>query len=311
MLNEPIEVVIKRTMDHTTPYTELRGVNGTNIKRLMLPAGLLVLLMGLLYAPVAPLLVWQWWDNPNYSHGFIVPLFAAYLVWTQREALRGLSARPHNGGLLLIVFGLASLYVGILGAELFTTRASFILVLAGLVLYLGGIEYIKVLAFPLGYLFFMIPLPAIVFNAIAFPLQLLASKLATGVMQGIGLPVLREGNLLYLPNITMDVVEACSGIRSLMSLLALAVAFAYFSTGGRLKRVILVASAIPIALGTNALRVAGMGALAHWVSVEAAEGFFHYFSGWTIFLLAMVLLAGEYFLLNRLFQYKTVNGSLQ
>lgn len=311
MLNESIEVVIKRTMDHTTPYTEFRGVNGTNIKRLMLPAGLLVLLMGLLYAPVAPLLVWQWWNNPNYSHGFIVPLFAAYLVWTRREKIQSLTAKPYNAGLLLILFGLASYYVGTLGAELFTSRASFIVVLAGLILFLGGLDYLKALAFPLGYLIFMIPLPAIVFNAIAFPLQLLASKVGTLVMQSIGIPVLREGNLLYLHNMTMEVVEACSGIRSLISLLALAAAFAYLFTKSSWKRMVLVASAVPIALAANALRVAGMGALAHWVSVEAAEGFFHYFSGWTIFLLAMVLLVGEYFLLNRLFQDKTVNGSLQ
>ena len=298
-------------MDHTTPYTEFRGVNGTNIKRLMLPAGLLVLLMGLLYAPVAPLLVWQWWNNPNYSHGFIVPLFAAYLVWTRREKIQSLTAKPYNAGLLLILFGLASYYVGTLGAELFTSRASFIVVLAGLILFLGGLDYLKALAFPLGYLIFMIPLPAIVFNAIAFPLQLLASKVGTLVMQSIGIPVLREGNLLYLHNMTMEVVEACSGIRSLISLLALAAAFAYLFTKSSWKRMVLVASAVPIALAANALRVAGMGALAHWVSVEAAEGFFHYFSGWTIFLLAMVLLVGEYFLLNRLFQDKTVNGSLQ
>ena len=298
-------------MNQHAAHEAIRGINGEILNRTVLPAGVLALLLGWLYAPVAPLLVWQWWDNPNYSHGFIVPLFAAYLVWTHREKIQSLTAKPYNAGLLLILFGLASYYVGTLGAELFVTRTSFIVVLAGLVLFLGGLDYLKALAFPLGYLIFMIPLPAIVFNAIAFPLQLLASKLGTGVMQGIGLPVLREGNLLYLPNMTMEVVEACSGIRSLISLLALAAVFAYLSTKSSWKRLVLVASAVPIALAANALRVAGMGALAHWVSVEAAEGFFHYFSGWTIFLLAMVLLVGEYFLLNRLFQDKTVNGSLQ
>lgn len=276
----------------------------------LMALGVLALLLGWLYAPAAPLLVWQWWDDPNYSHGFLIPIFSAYLVWTQRKKIQGLTARPHNGGLLLILIGLASYYVGTLGAELFTTRASFIVVLAGLVLFLGGVEYLKGLAFPLGYLIFMIPLPAIVFNAIAFPLQMLASWLGTWFMQSIGIPVLREGNLLYIPSMTMEVVEACSGIRSLISLLALATVFAYFSTKGVWKRLVLVASAVPIALLANALRVAGMGALAHWVSVEAAEGFFHLFSGWAIFLFAMALLVVEVFLLNRLPEGKTVKESV-
>ena len=286
--------------NHTSVDLDVRSSNGMKFFRAILPAGVLAVLLGLLYAPAVPPLVRQWWDDPNYSHGFVVPLFVVYLVWVQRERIKSLSARPHNGGLLLVLFGLLAYYVGTLGAELFTTRASFIVVLAGLVLFLGGVDYLKALAFPLGYLVFMIPLPAIVFNAIAFPLQLLASKIGTWLMRSVGLPVLREGNLLYLPNVTMEVVEACSGIRSLVSLLALALAFAYFSTKGFWRRLVLVASAVPIALAANALRVAGMGVLAHWVSVEAAEGFFHYFSGWIIFLFAAALLVVESFLLNRL-----------
>lgn len=287
-------------LDHHTARKQIEDVNRRVISSLLLPGGLLAILLGWLYAPVAAPLVQQWWEDPNYSHGFIVPLFALYLIWTQRERIGRLTAKPNNGGLMVILMGLGAYYLGTLGSELFVTRASFFIVLAGLILFLGGLTYIKTLAFPLGYLVFMIPLPAIVFNAVAFPLQILASRLGTFGMQVMSIPVLREGNLLYLPNMTMEVVEACSGIRSLISLLALATAFAYFSTKGFRKRLALVISAVPIALVTNALRVTVMGALAHWVSVEAAEGFFHYFSGWVVFLFAMSLLGVEILLLNQL-----------
>jgi len=130
-------------MNQHAAHEAIRGINGEILNRTVLPAGVLALLLGWLYAPVAPLLVWQWWDNPNYSHGFIVPLFAAYLVWTHREKIQSLTAKPYNAGLLLILFGLASYYVGTLGAELFVTRTSFIVVLAGLVLFLGGLDYLK------------------------------------------------------------------------------------------------------------------------------------------------------------------------
>jgi exosortase len=161
-------------------------------------------------------------------------------------------------------------------------------VLAGLILFLAGRAYLRILVFPLAFLLFMIPLPAIVFNQIAFPLQLLASRLGEMTISASGVPVLREGNVLLLPGRTLEVAEACSGIRSLLSLLMLAIVLGYFSERRIGPRVAIAIAAIPIAVIANAVRVAGTGLASYWISPAAAEGFFHSFSGWLMFVVALV-----------------------
>ena len=262
----------------------------------LLLAGLVVAL----YGPVLKLMVLQWWQDPNYGHGFFVPLFAGYILWQERSRWRGVLRRPSNWGLLAMLGALGLLMVGSLGAELFTSRFSLLVLLGGMVLFLAGWETLRAVSFPLAFLFFMIPLPTIVYNEVTLPLQLLASRFAVHFLQFLQMPALREGNLIFLPNYTLEVVEACSGIRSLMALVALAVAYGYWIQERSWMRITLVVLMVPIAIISNGLRIVGAGVLAYRVAPEAAEGFFHLFSGWLIFLCALSLMLLAHRLLRSL-----------
>jgi exosortase len=263
-------------------------------------AAAVALFLGGLYARVIPPLVTQWASDDDYTHGFLIVPLALYFAWERRDALKRLSPSPSWLGAGLLASGLLMLVVGSVGAELFLQRSSLIAVLAGLVWLLLGKDYLRLLAFPLVFLVLMIPLPAIVMNAIAFPLQLFAAQSATFCMQVAGIPVLREGNTIVLSNTTLEVVEACSGIRSLQALLALGAVYGYFTQKAAWKRWALLGLSVPIAIAANAFRVAGTGFLAHFIGPEAAQGFYHSFAGWIVFAVAFVLLLGAGALLGRL-----------
>lgn len=245
-----------------------------------------------LFGGILSSLARQWASDDNYSHGFFVAPLALYFAWERRGSLVNAPRRPSVFGLILIVGSLLLLLAGLLGAELFLTRVSFIGVLAGITLFVWGRDHFRILAFPLAFLLLMIPLPSIIFNQLAFPLQLLASRAGEAAITAAGIPVLREGNVLQLPTRTLDIVEACSGIRSLVSLLTLAVVLGYFTerrTGGR---ILIALAAIPIAILANAARVAGTGLASELVSPAAADGVFHTFSGWLMFVFAFGCLLG-------------------
>jgi exosortase len=247
----------------------------------------LVIALGWLYSDVVPALVRQWTANPDYSHGFFVIPLAAFFAWERRDMLARVPLRPHVAGLAVLALSLVVFIAGRYGSELFLTRVSMIGVLAGLLVFLAGWAHLRILAFPIAFLLFMIPLPAIVFNQVAFPLQILASRLGEVAISASGVPVLREGNVLLLPGRTLEVAEACSGIRSLLSLLMLAVVLGYFTERRTGLRVAIAIAAIPIAVIANAIRVAGTGLASYWISPAAAEGFFHSFSGWLMFVVAL------------------------
>jgi exosortase len=249
--------------------------------------GLVAAGMVWLYAPVFAGLVRQWSSDDNYSHGYFVIPLAAFFAWERREALLGAPRRPSAAGAALVAASLLLFVAGTLGAELFLTRVSLVGVLAGSVLFVWGRAPFRLLLFPVAFLLLMIPLPAIVFNQLAFPLQLVASQVGETAIAAAGIPVLREGNVLHLPARTLEVAEACSGIRSLVSLLMLAIVLGYFTEPRLPARVLLAAAAVPIAILANAARVAGTGLMAEWVSPAAADGFFHSFSGWLIFIVAL------------------------
>jgi exosortase len=249
-------------------------------------------LIAWLYSGVIPHLVRDWWNDPNFSHGFLVPVFAIFLVWQDRKRLGELPVRPTWLGLVVMAGAMMQLTVGIMGAELFLSRSSLIALLAGMVLFFLGWKHFRALLFPLLFLFLMVPIPAILFNEITIPLQFLASNMAGGLVEWMGVPVLRQGNIIQLPGMTLEVAEACSGIRSLMSLTTVAVIYAYFLESKLLPRLLLSVSAIPIAVIANGLRVTGTALLAFYWDKEAAEGFFHDFSGWLIFVLSLLMLFG-------------------
>jgi exosortase len=271
-------------------------------------------------------LAYTWWNDENYSHGLLIPFIIAYILWTQRERLARESTRPSTlwGG-AAVLLALMALWAGTAGAELFMQRISLVLMLAGTVVYLWGFRLLQLLLVPLGLLALAIPIPAIIFNKVAFPLQLFASRCAVWSMSLFDIPVLRQGNVIELLPLgaretkKLEVVEACSGIRSLMTLVTLAVVFAYFThprsdgsseghrrgiiewlkSYGFWRSAVIVLSAVPIAILTNALRVSGTGVLAHYYGPEVADGFFHSFSGWVIYIAAFLLLFGVGWMLDR------------
>lgn len=238
------------------------------------------------YAPTVSSLVRQWASDDDYSHGFFVIPLALFFAWERRDRLQRALVQPSAWGLAVVAASLAAFLAGIFGAELFLARVSLVGLLAGTTLFVLGREHFRILAFPLAFLLLMVPLPAIVFNQLAFPLQLVASQAGEAVIAAAGIPVLREGNVLQLPHTSLEVAEACSGIRSLVSLLMLGIVLGYFTDPRPPARVAIALAAIPIAIVANASRVAGTGLAAHWISPAAAEGFFHSFSGWLMFVVA-------------------------
>ena len=250
----------------------------------------LVGLVGWLYAPVLAKLVQQWWSDPNFSHGFFVPAFSLYVVWQERDRLRAIRPNPSSWGLPLILFSLTTLILGVLGAELFLSRVSLIFLIAGLILFLRGPETFRAVLFPLTILFLMVPIPLILLNQITFPLQILASKLSAWLLPLMGVPVFREGNVINLPAMPLEVADACSGIRSLLSLTSLSIMYGYLLEKRISVRVILALASIPIAVAANGLRIVGTGLLVQYWDPDKAEGFFHAFSGWLIFVVSLLML---------------------
>ena len=271
-----------------TMSTTAQAVPRADRLEISLPKGLVIVgLVAALYGPVLTQMVIQWWQDPDYGDRFVVPVFVGYVLSQRRHKLRQVSLEPNNFGFPLMLGAIGLLIVGTLGAELFVSRSSLLFLLGGILLFFAGWKMLSAVAFPLAFLALMIPLPALIYNQVTFPLQLLASRLASNSLELLGIPVLREGNVLVLPNYSLEVVEACSGIRSLMSLIALAVAYGYFVEQRLWARITLVVMMLPIAVASNALRVVGTGVVTYFWGPQYAEGFFHFFQGWLIFVSAV------------------------
>jgi exosortase A len=253
-------------------------------------AAAITLAVVLVFWQVFVRLVDAWIVDGNYSHGFLIIPIALYLVWERRARLAAAVPQPSWMGLAVFAGGILILLAGLWGSELFLSRVALIPVIAGIVWFVLGWNHLKVLAFPIGFLVLMIPIPSIIFNQIAFPLQMFASRVGEWAIRAVGIPVLREGNVLYLAHTTLEVAEACSGIRSLVSLITLGVVYGYFMDPRTWVRVLIVVSAVPVAILANGARVAGTGMAAQWIGKEAAQGFFHEFSGWIVFLFAFVMI---------------------
>jgi len=261
-------------------------------------AALIGILMMAVYYRVLAKLVTDWWQIPDFSHGFLVPIFAAYLIWANRKTLLKAKVAPTWSGVAVVALGLVVLLLGVYGAELFLSRISLVILLAGLVLSFGGWELLKELRFPLLVLVLAIPIPAIIFNEITFPLQILATKLASALLTLFDVPVLREGNIIQLAAMKLEVAEACSGIRSLVSLFTLAIFYGYFLEKSPLRRTVLAVASIPIAIAANAVRIFGTGLCVQYWDPDKAMGFFHEFQGWVMFLISL----GCLFVVHRIMQ---------
>jgi exosortase len=257
-------------------------------------AALIVVAIAVLYCRVLGELGQDWCTDPDYSHGLVIPFIVLWLLWRRKAQFENIPATPSNIGLVIIVGSLAVLFLGDLGAELFLTRISLVGLIVGFVLFFRGWRTLSEAAFPLGLLLLVIPLPAIIFYQITFPLQLLASKLGSFLLESVHVPVLREGNVMVLPNITLEVAEACSGIRSLFTLATLTVLYGYLAEDSVWLRAFLFGFTVPLALFCNGLRIMGTGLLGQYVDPSLAEGFFHTFSGWFIFVIAFFTLLGAH-----------------
>jgi exosortase len=265
-------------------------IQGSSSKSSWWQAAVLIGLVGWLYSSILWHLGLQWWDDPNFSHGFFVPAFSLFVLWRERSRLNSLRRKPSGWGLLIMVFALSVLILGVMGAELFLSRVSLLLLIGGLVVYFLGWSSFREAFFPWAFLILMIPIPALILNQITFPLQVLASKVAAGVLPFFGVPVLREGNVIILPAMALEVAEACSGIRSLLSLTTLAIIYGYFMEARLWIRIALALASVPIAVAANSIRIVGTGLLVQYWDPSKGEGFFHAFSGWLIFVVSLAML---------------------
>jgi exosortase len=260
---------------------------------------ILLALWAVTFYPVYPGMVAAWLNHSNNSHGMLVPFITLFFIWQNREKLRSAEVSTNFCGALLLAGSLLIYLLAYIGGIAAVMRSMIVFSLAGLVLYVLGKRIFRMLLFPLFFLLFMVPVPDAILNAVAFPLQLFATKVSAGVIQFCSIPVYREGNMLYFVQTQLEVAEACSGIRSLTALVMLSVIFmAQMRRGWMLKAVILF-SAVPVALAANILRVSGTGILAHFFGDQVAKGFLHEFSGLAVFAFGLIILFIEFSLLNR------------
>lgn len=254
-------------------------------------------LLLLCYWPILYRMGTQWATDENMGHGFLVPIMSGFIVWQRRSELIAEPRQPNILGLFVVIFGGLLSLLATLGAELFSARVSFVIALFGTILYLGGTRWIKILLFPLLLLLFMIPIPAIIYSALTMKLQTLASQLGELLISAMGIPVLREGNTLKIPSQTLDIAEACSGIRSLMTLLFLSLVVSYFTDKKVWMRWALLFATVPIAIGANGIRVAVTGLLSE-IDTKLASGVYHEIEGYIVYIIALVALLSVHRLIN-------------
>ncbi len=265
LLREAVQILM--------PEISIKAQQTPNVLRLKVPSRpwssrgsqlhwgsiLILLLVTTLYYKVIGKLVTDWWQTPDFSHGFLVPPFAAFLIWEKRAMIADIKPRPSWVGIALMIVAVILLLLGTYGAELFLARLSLIILLAGLVLHFGGEPFLKELRFPVLILLLGSPLPSLILNQITFSLQIFASKVASWLLPFFAVPVLREGNVIVLPFMKLEDAEACSGIRSLMSLFAMAVFYGYFMERSTVRRILLALASVPIAIAANVVRILGTG----------------------------------------------------
>lgn len=285
-------------MDPSNPNSSTaekqQGINKTSVRFLIL---LVVLLAA--FIPVYPMLVWTWLNYSDNSHGILVPLVSAYFVWQKRKEAKLSEISNSNWGMVLLIISMGLYLLSYAGGIAVVSRAMIVSSLCGLVMFTLGERVFKLFSFPVLFLFFMVPVPDSILGLVAFPLQLFATKVSAFIIQIFSIPAYREGNMLHFAQTHLEVAEACSGIRSLMSFGMLSFIFAYMIDKIWWKRILLVLSTIPLALFANIVRVTGTGILAHFYGAKFALGFLHEFSGLAVFAFGFILLLGEYLLLNK------------
>lgn len=246
-------------------------------------------LLLLCYTPILYRMAVQWATDEDMGHGFFVPVVAGFIAWQRRRTLLSIPRKPNGWGLALVVVAAFQALAASLGAELFTARLAFLIALLGVILYLGGKAWVQELLLPLALMLFMIPIPQIIYARLTLGLQMLASQLGETLIGWMGIPVMRTGNLLELPSQTLNIVDACSGVRSLVSLLFLSQVYAYFAEKRIWARWGLLVATVPIAIAANAVRVATTGVLSE-INTKLAQGVYHKLEGYIVFAIALIAL---------------------
>ncbi len=261
--------------------------------------GLLLILWAAAFIPVFPGMIEIWLSDSNTSHGLLVPLVSVYLIWRKRSELSTLHISTCNWGLVVLIASLSVFLASLSGEVAFLARSMIVLSVTGLVLFNLGTDFFKKIAFPLLFLLFMVPVPDTVTDLIAFPLQLLATKVSTAILHVLSIPAYRDGNMVYFAHAQLEVAESCSGIHSMVSMIMLSALLSHFLERGWMRRLILLVAAVPLALLSNITRVSGTGILAHFYGSRVARGFLHEFSGLVVFGFGLCTLLALYFFLNR------------
>jgi len=252
------------------------------------------------FLPVYPELFDTWLHNSNNSHGLLIPFISLFLIYQKKEKLKDTPLSSSKIGGIILIASMAIYIVSYVGALAVVSRIMIVSSLIGLVLYALGNKKFAQIRFPLLLLFLMVPVPDSIYSLVAFPLQLFATKVSTGLIQALGIPAYREGNIVYFLHMQLEVAQACSGLRSMMAFIVLGVIFAHMMTNAnRIRRALLLMSTVPFALCVNIIRVTSTGILAHQYGDSVAKGFLHEFSGLFVFTLGFMLLAAEYLLLKK------------
>jgi len=292
-------------MNSTNSSNPINPMNPTNPSNPMNPTNLakllaLLILWFICFFPVYPHLMGTWLHHSNNSHGILVPLISAFLIWQKRDQIKQVSISNSIWGAVILAGSMFIYVVSYAGAVAVVSRIMIVFSLIGLTLFTLGNSIFSLIRFPLAYLIFMVPVPDSMYNLLAFPLQLFATRVSALVIKALTIPAFREGNMLYFAQTQLEVAEACSGLRSIMSFIMLSFLFAYMMDNIYWKRITIILSAIPLAIFANILRVTGTGILAHFYGEKVARGFLHEFSGLAVFAFGFVLLFSEYVLLDRL-----------
>ena len=284
-----------------SPLAEGGAVSARIQPKLELPVAAILwflALLILLFLPVLKPMVSEWINDETMGYAFFVPLVAGYVVWLDRERILAAPVKPCWPALALVVWGFCQMLLGFLGAQFFLARTAFLIAIVGVIWTVAGTAVLRAMSFPLLLLIFMIRIPQYIYQRITFPLQILASQVATRGLEMLGIPVLREGNVLELASKRLEVVEACSGIRSLLSLMFLSVAYGRLFEKRLWVKIALFVSTVPIAIACNAARVTLAGVLTQYAP-EIAEGAYHVFEGWVIFMFELAALLLFHRLLTR------------
>jgi len=256
-----------------------------------LKIAVVIVLAMILYADVLIGLAKDWWNEPSLSHGMLIPPLAIYIAWLQRARTRSRPVSPDLRGVAGTAVACLTFLLGRLAAEFFLTRISFVILMASLVWTFWGVARLRTLVFPFVLLATMVPLPALVYNSLSAPLQLLASDLATRLAQALGVTIFRDGNIIHLASASLGVAEACSGLASLSTLMVASLLLGYLLCWRMSARVSLLLASIPLAIAVNILRITGTAILADY-NRELALGFYHSFSGWLAFMAGFGILYG-------------------